>query len=280
MSYILDALKKADAEREREGVPTLHTQHGATAEPAPAASPPSAGMPWALGGVAAGLVLLVGLWWMQPRSDTAAALSEPAPTPMAQLPVQAAPPAAPPLPQTLPMTAAPAAPVAPTATVAAAIPDAPRREAQLPVQAAPPAAPPLPQTLPMTAAPAAPVAPTATVAAAIPDAPRREAPRPEERKAVGNSGTEGNALHVDASLREAPARVVPVAELPEDVRRELPALSIGGAMHSDVPANRMLVLNGGVFHEGDQPAPGLVLEEIKLKSAVFRFKGHRYSVAY
>lgn len=234
MSYILDALKKADAEREREGVPTLHTQHGATAEPAPAASPPSAGMPWALGGVAAGLVLLVGLWWMQPRSDTAAALSEPAPTPMAQLPVQAA----------------------------------------------PPAAPPLPQTLPMTAAPAAPVAPTATVAAAIPDAPRREAPRPEERKAVGNSGTEGNALHVDASLREAPARVVPVAELPEDVRRELPALSIGGAMHSDVPANRMLVLNGGVFHEGDQPAPGLVLEEIKLKSAVFRFKGHRYSVAY
>ena len=31
MSYILDALKKADAEREREGVPTLHSQHGAPA---------------------------------------------------------------------------------------------------------------------------------------------------------------------------------------------------------------------------------------------------------
>ena len=234
MSYILDALKKADAEREREGVPTLHAQHGASAEPAPTANLPSAGMPWALGGVAAGLVLLVGLWWMQPKSDTATAPSEPAPAPVAQLPAQTAPPA-------------------------------------------PPAAQPVPQTPPVAAAP---VAPTATVAAAIPEAPRREAPRPEERKAAGNRGAEGNALHVDASLREAPARVVPVAELPEDIRRELPALSIGGAMHSDVPANRMLVLNGGVFHEGDQPAPGLVLEEIKLKSAVFRFKGHRYSVAY
>lgn len=234
MSYILDALKKADAEREREGVPTLHSQHGAPADSAPAANRPSAGMPWALGGVAAGLVLLAGVWWMQPKSDTAAAPSEPAPTPVVQQPVQAAPPAAQPLPQTAPMP-------------------------------------------PMTAAP---VGPAVTVAPPLPDAPRREAPRPEERKAVGNRSTEGNALHVDASLREAPARVVPVAELPEDIRRELPALSIGGAMHSDVPANRMLVLNGGVFHEGDQPAPGLVLEEIKLKSAVFRFKGHRYSVAY
>ncbi len=100
-----------------------------------------------------------------------------------------------------------------------------------------------------------------------------------ERKVGGRTG-DGNALRVDASLREATPRVVPVSELPEDVRRELPALSIGGAMHSDVPASRMLILNGGVFHEGDQPAPGLVLEEIKLKSAVFRFKGHRYSVAY
>lgn len=100
-----------------------------------------------------------------------------------------------------------------------------------------------------------------------------------ERKA-GHRSNDDHALRVDASLRDAVPPVVPVSELPEEVRRELPALSVSGAMHSDVPANRMLILNGSVFHEGDQPAPGLVLEEIKLKSAVFRFKGHRYSVAY
>jgi len=68
--------------------------------------------------------------------------------------------------------------------------------------------------------------------------------------------------------------------LPDDIRRELPQLTVGGAMHSDVAANRMLVLNGGVFREGDQPAPGVVLEEIRLKSAVLRYKGHRYSISY
>jgi len=104
--------------------------------------------------------------------------------------------------------------------------------------------------------------------------------RTEPNRAGADPASKTSALRVDASLRDTPRRVVPVADLPDEVRRELPALSIGGAMHSDVPANRMLVLNGSVFHEGDQPAPGLVLEEIKLKSAVFRFKDHRYSVAY
>jgi len=57
-------------------------------------------------------------------------------------------------------------------------------------------------------------------------------------------------------------------------------LSVSGAMYSDSPANRMLLINNRVFHEGDQPAAGLVLEEIRLKSAVFRFQGQRFSVNY
>jgi len=87
-------------------------------------------------------------------------------------------------------------------------------------------------------------------------------------------------LRVDPSLREAGPKIVTLQELPDDIRRELPALSVGGAMHSDVAANRMLVLNGGVFREGDQPAPGVMLEEIRLKSAVLRYKGHRFSISY
>jgi len=57
MSYILDALKKADAEREREGVPSLHTQHGhaTNASDRGGQGPVSAavGLQWAVGGVAA-----------------------------------------------------------------------------------------------------------------------------------------------------------------------------------------------------------------------------------
>jgi len=51
-------------------------------------------------------------------------------------------------------------------------------------------------------------------------------------------------------------------------------------MYSDSPASRMLLINNRVFHEGDQPAAGLVLEEIRLKSAVFNYRGTRYAVSY
>ena len=61
------------------------------------------------------------------------------------------------------------------------------------------------------------------------------------------------------------ARLYTLSELPEDVRAGLPALTVGGAMYSQTPANRMLIINGQVFREGDTLAPGLVLEQIKLK---------------
>lgn len=70
------------------------------------------------------------------------------------------------------------------------------------------------------------------------------------------------------------------SELPESIRRELPQLVIGGAMYSQTSANRMLILNGQVFHEGDKVSGELVLEQIKLKSAVLAYKGYRYNINY
>jgi general secretion pathway protein B len=42
----------------------------------------------------------------------------------------------------------------------------------------------------------------------------------------------------------------------------------------------MLIVNGQVFNEGSEIAPGLVVEEIKSRTAVLRFRGARYTVAY
>ncbi|MFT3856187.1 MAG: general secretion pathway protein GspB [Aquabacterium sp.] len=75
-------------------------------------------------------------------------------------------------------------------------------------------------------------------------------------------------------------RIPSYNELPDDIRREIPLLTIGGAMYSPTPSQRMLIVNSQVFHEGDQPYQGMVLEEIRLKSAVFSYRGHRYSVSY
>jgi general secretion pathway protein B len=77
---------------------------------------------------------------------------------------------------------------------------------------------------------------------------------------------------------ETPA--VPVSELPADVRRELPTLAISGATYSASRASRMLIVNGQLYHEGDIIAPNVHLEQIRLKSAVLRYKNYRYSVGY
>jgi len=82
------------------------------------------------------------------------------------------------------------------------------------------------------------------------------------------------------SVAAKPETVPTLPELPEAVRRDLPALTIGGSIYSKDAANRMLIINGQLFHEKDTVAPGLVVERIELKSAVLRFKEHRYSIAF
>jgi general secretion pathway protein B len=120
MSYILDALKKADTERERRAVPDLHAQaDGGIGER-------RSGPPWAwiaIGALALLVALLAWLWFG--RGEPAAA---PAPPPLAQAAPTPQPAPAPP-PQPTPVvppapTQAPIAHMAPPAPPAAAAPSA------------------------------------------------------------------------------------------------------------------------------------------------------------
>lgn len=256
MSYILDALKKADAEREQGQVPGLHTP---TAQLETDLAPGSGRTPapWVMGLGAALVLAALGTAWLWTRP-----LGAPVPT---SAPVQPAPhPALAQAPQALPATAAPNLVTAP------ALMTAPPPVIAAPVT--PPAATPVPAVQPPTPAVQPAVRPpvialprtSLPAAAVIPTSPPARAP-----------------IHVDpAPTPAASAKVPTLAELPEDVRRSLPALTVSGAMYSDQPASRMLLINNRVFHEGDQPVAGLVLEEIRLKSAVFRYQGTRYAVSY
>lgn len=201
MSYILDALRRAESERERGTVPTVHTNPvpADLAEDANGAAARSRRWVWA---AAVGLLLLIlstvaGPWLTSSQDRPAVA----------------------PLPLPLPPTPASQSQAMPAA------PDLKR------LQAAPP-----PQAVPGPRAP--PVAPVRTAAP------------------------------------------VPLRELPEDLRRQLPALTTSGAMYSETPAKRMLIINGQLLREGDRVAPDLVLEQIQLRSAVLVFKGQRFSISY
>ena len=205
MSYVLDALRRAESERQRGSVPSLHAQSHAVPErreAAPAAGPGR----WAV--VVGGLLLAaaaVWRWW--PAPAPAPARSPP------PLPVVAAPEAAPSL-RPLPAPPSVARPMA--------------------------AVPRLPPPAPSASAPA-----TATAVVAPPS-----------------------------------GRVPRLQDLPEPLRRQIPALVFGGATDSPEPSARMLIINGQIWREGDEPANGLKLERISLRGAVFRFRDQRFEVAY
>lgn len=69
-------------------------------------------------------------------------------------------------------------------------------------------------------------------------------------------------------------------DLPEPIQRQIPPLAIGGYIYSKNPADRLLLIDKVLRHEGEELAPGLVLEKLQPKAAIFSFKGYRYRVPY
>ncbi|UUZ67892.1 general secretion pathway protein GspB [Polaromonas sp. P2-4] len=237
MSYILDALRKADAQRERDPARGIHAQPVHTSPLARPEGQQTRLWLWGTAAIGAGL-LAVAAW-------------------------QLAGPAAPPVALSLVPQVAP--PIAYSPAAGAGMPPAPGVTMPLP---APMAAPAPPATEVLPAAPPPPPAPAAPVAPA--PAPMREARKPASAQ-VASSPLPATA---------ASNRVLSVNELPADVQRELPKLAISGGVYSDNPAQRMLIVNGQVVGEGAEPAPGVLLEQIRAKTAVLKYRGYRYAVAY
>ncbi len=236
MSYILDALRRADAERERGSVPGIHAQPAMLGHAdAEMQRPPRTNL-WI--GLALGSALMALLGWLLLGQDT--------PPPAA--PAAAAPPLA--------ITVLPVAP----ATVAE------------------PSSTVTPNTAPAVTPAPAPVA--LTTPPAVTQAPRKPSPRLPVNTAEGAMPVASSPVASAAVPPSTEPRVYAFNELPEEIRRELPTLVIGGAMYSKNPSNRMLILNGQTLHEGDKLVPGLKLEQISLKSAVLEYKGYRYGIKY
>jgi len=223
MSYILDALRKADAERDRGNVPGIHAQPS-FGGPLPTSAQPAA-KPWLwLAGGAAAVLVVGGLaWYLIGPARNAAEVPTAAPV---STPIAAAPP---------PVAVAPVA-AAPVAV-----------------------APPPPQ----------------------PIAPRLEAPAPAARKPRPTPPAASAAPTTEAKPATAAGeKVYTLAELPAEIRRQLPNVAVGGSMYSARPADRILIINGQVLHEGDKIAPELTLQQIRLKGALLDFKGYRYTIAF
>jgi len=236
MSYILEALKKAQAERQIGSAPTIHAPQALPASAAPAGA---SRKPLLIGLAAGALVVAVGgaLAWRAlsgPAAPTAAPVGPPATAP-AQRPATA--------------------PAAPTLAVTAPAP-APRLAPAVPVP--PPRAP----------EPAHARAPVGEPAARVP-APQRQpvqSPAPVPAPVAAAPGADDSLPWLQ--------------QLPEGTQREIPRVSFGGYMYSANPADRLLLVDKALRHEGEEVAPGLVLEKLLPKAAVMNFRGTRYRVPY
>ena len=82
-------------------------------------------------------------------------------------------------------------------------------------------------------------------------------------------------IKATTAVASAAQAITPAEPLTPELRARLPKFSFSGSSYSANPAQRMVIANGGVFREGDELAPGLVLEQIQPHSAVLRFEGQR-----
>lgn len=260
MSYILDALQKADAERERGQLPGLHTHTAATT-----ATPtrPRRVRPahWALAAV---LVLLVaaavgfGLGFHKVPGEQAATPTQihtPAPT------------------------AEQAQDATPTPGTAAA-PDLPTTPTPPALLASPPAHTTTQAPLPLLAPPAPTPSQTRTSALPITNPITRPIPRPNPPGAASPASPPTATAPSPTAPPPNPPAVRSLADLPPDTRAQLPPVNVSGSTYSQNAAHRMLIANGQVVQEGQNIAPGLVLETIGPRSAVLNHRGLRYSIPY
>jgi general secretion pathway protein B len=223
VSLILDALRKADAERKRGSVPSLHSQQVGS----PSVGTPSKPMVrpnwlWIAIGVAFGL-MAAATWVMIGRN---------APAPSAAT-----------------TNLAPAQPSMLEAT--------PARPAAVSVPPPPAAA--------------------STDATIAEPAPWRQPAEPKVPRADAKGDTQVVTL---GNVPPAEAPVYSREQLPPHIRAALPPFAIGGNVYSADPTARSLIVNGQLYRERDRLTQELSLEEIKLRAAIFSFRGYRFEVLF
>lgn len=239
MSYILDALKKSDQQRQRGATPTLQAAQLTVAAPK---------RPKFISyGLLAAVLLVTGILigWLRPWQ---AEQAPPAPA----LPGAEAVVAKPPVPVS---QQAPA--IMTTPVPLAAPPEMPGRTAQE-----------IPAPNLSRAGQAVPGA-----VAVKPDSPATPSP------GIPNSGTPTAAVPVtdnSARLAAQEQKAIPMDELPVQIQREIPAMTVQLHAYSNLPGERIVYINSNKLREGQSLMPGLRLEQITPDGMIFSYKGYRF----
>jgi len=244
VSFILDALRKSEHERQRSAVPGLSQVPLATPQPQ---------LPrWALGVMAvlgAALLVVGGAWWQSTRSPAQVAATEPTVERSVELPPPSFTRAAPQ--QTAPSRPAPQAPSNGPSLASAAAPIPADGETFAPATGPAPRALNLPED-----------------AAAL----RAPSPPPQAVPSVASP----NLQSAPASMSSTPSVNLPSAASLAAEGVAVPALHLELHAYSERPRDRFVFINGRKYVEGDRLPEGPQLVAIEPAGAVLTHAGRRF----
>jgi general secretion pathway protein B len=246
MSYILEALRKSDQQRNRGATPTLFSGQ----EPMAVRRKPATILYGVLAVALIGAGIAIGVLrpWQTPQAE----MAERAPI-VVRAPVAAPAPAP---------VVAPAPPATPQDTIASA--------------------PPVPEIAVAPKAESKPIArpkrrverPVRKAETAVADKSRTGAV-PQSRTEL--PAEEPGDVEPPATEAANAAPVSTMSELPASVRDELPKIKITVHAYSAKPASRLVGYENRILREGDSLVPGLKIEEITPDGMILSYKGYRFS---
>ncbi len=73
-------------------------------------------------------------------------------------------------------------------------------------------------------------------------------------------------------------RVLEFSQLPEEIRKELPEISVSGHIYSDNPGARIVNINGRILREGEAVTKGLDVKEITMSGVIFSYQDFRFRI--
>ena len=71
---------------------------------------------------------------------------------------------------------------------------------------------------------------------------------------------------------------IPIAEIPDSVRQQIPKIAFEGHVYSSTPTRRSVMINGHKMREGDAIGEDLMLKEITPEGAEFEYRGYRFKL--
>jgi general secretion pathway protein B len=100
----------------------------------------------------------------------------------------------------------------------------------------------------------------------------------EEERSLEDSTPVEETFSGEDTETDQERTVLELGQLPDDIRKELPDITIKGHIYSNSPSSRIANINGIITKEGDTVTSGLKVEEITMTGVIFDYGGFRFRI--